>query len=1009
MALVSMAQAQIQYTIDGGTPAALPANRVINVGTLTNPITTLHIFDSSGVDDSIVGQVEIQGTATSQTALHIKVVNQADTSAFVEGPTFQLSPGLRDFGGLTFSNTALRDRSIVAVSVRGDVTGDIDIGQVWRIDAQREPENTFGGFINGNITAHKPNGAVIANADSIGYVRASVGITGDITAKGVHEEDSNSQGYLRILEHGSIGRIIVGPIETDSSNPSGGVQGDIVAEDGSIGSIYTTGWIGGDGNTPNIWAGDGIREIRAISEVNADDPNTASVLGKNFTANIKANAEMLRISSINPANYVFTSQSQDGALHLLETTGNYTGGRIDVGNIGCNEGCGGTLATSCERSGIYIKGSCDAYIYVSYDVLWANVVAGNFLKDVVIGRFMKGSVVAMGLPDSGSPDGFSNGIIESISVGYAPLPTTATNAYKRLGVGLCGLDSAPYTPSSPDRYFDPREDFGYNHECTATDGLIRAHDRIGTCAVKAVGLEFQPLVAECKTYAPRIEAPLILGSLTIDDFRAGAVWSGRLGSSTTYDEFYAEIHNVNVGCMSPHARVWMRDWAYPTETYAIADFGPYVLGEIHVPYVPANAAIRIGRSLANVEAPPFTVDGQRTDALCECWPLAGEVESCLLCEPVSSFEQSPRTPAFPWGICSGPRRGKVWIKNDQGLQGQIIINGEAAPDAAALLWSGEVDLRQSSEIPSCPLDQIAVIQPWTSGYRGPYYGWPSANVGGGAVGLVPYRLYAYDCEPRHYNDWHYDADQLDWPTCADDVLINSRFNDEVTLPDQTVLAQQTAKIRFYGPVYTLAPEAAPIEEQPYRVFYWISAEPRVFWADVTEAFTVTLNRSASGAVLSREVVVSHRDGAGPVSEGFYAVVFNTQEREPEVQPRYPLYCDGTTASPPPAPRVNVNGTVGYYFRIYPDCNGDGCIDAEDARCSDFVGFCPADLDNDGDYDNGGTTDNAVSVDDLIYFLAAFEAGDIAADLSSGLPGGEPDNAVDINDLLFFLIHFEAGC
>lgn len=374
----------------------------------------------------------------------------------------------------------------------------------------------------------------------------------------------------------------------------------------------------------------------------------------------------------------------------------------------CSESCGGTIGAGCERSGIYVKGTCDTNIYVKYDVLWANLVAGRFPKEIRIGHFIKGSVVAMGLPDPLAPDGFSNGEMASVTIGYEPLPANITSAYTRLGVGLCGLDSPPYTPFFPDHYYDPREDPGYDHECTATDGLVRAHDRIGTCAIRAVGLEFEPGVGigGCKTYAPRIEAPRIQESLTIDDFRSRAVWSGKLGPDTTYDEFYSEVHNVHVGCMSPAARVWMRDWAYPNETYATADFGPNVLGEIHVPSVPANAAIRIGRALADVEASPFTDAGQRTDALCACWPFSG-IHPCLLCEPVSTFEQSPRTPAFPWGACSGPRRGKVWIKEANGLHGQVIINGEAAPLDPAKLWSGEVDIGFATINPTCPGKIIA--------------------------------------------------------------------------------------------------------------------------------------------------------------------------------------------------------------------------------------------------------------------------------------------------------------
>ena len=71
--------------------------------------------------------------------------------------------------------------------------------------------------------------------------------------------------------------------------------------------------------------------------------------------------------------------------------------------------------------------------------------------------------------------------------------------------------------------------------------------------------------------------------------------------------------------------------------------------------------------------------------------------------------------------------------------------------------------------------------------------------------------------------------------------------------------------------------------------------------------------------------------------------------------------------------------------------------------------CPADLDNDGNLNNGGTRDRAVTIDDLLYLLAAFESGNLAADLDNGSNTGTRDNAVTIDDLLYFLTHFEAGC
>lgn len=56
-------------------------------------------------------------------------------------------------------------------------------------------------------------------------------------------------------------------------------------------------------------------------------------------------------------------------------------------------------------------------------------------------------------------------------------------------------------------------------------------------------------------------------------------------------------------------------------------------------------------------------------------------------------------------------------------------------------------------------------------------------------------------------------------------------------------------------------------------------------------------------------------------------------------------------------------------------------------------FCPADMSQDG----------AVNVEDILIFLAGFEAGDIpVADL-------DQNGGVDISDLLYFLSRYEEGC
>ncbi len=68
--------------------------------------------------------------------------------------------------------------------------------------------------------------------------------------------------------------------------------------------------------------------------------------------------------------------------------------------------------------------------------------------------------------------------------------------------------------------------------------------------------------------------------------------------------------------------------------------------------------------------------------------------------------------------------------------------------------------------------------------------------------------------------------------------------------------------------------------------------------------------------------------------------------------------------------------------------------------------CPSDLD---DGSGNGVPDGGVDINDLLYFLARYEAGHAAADLDDGSGSGVPDGGVDINDLLFFLARYEAGC
>ena len=87
--------------------------------------------------------------------------------------------------------------------------------------------------------------------------------------------------------------------------------------------------------------------------------------------------------------------------------------------------------------------------------------------------------------------------------------------------------------------------------------------------------------------------------------------------------------------------------------------------------------------------------------------------------------------------------------------------------------------------------------------------------------------------------------------------------------------------------------------------------------------------------------------------------------------------------------------------------GSADIQAQNINVMGTLGpTCDADLD---DGSVAGYPDGGVDINDLLYFLAQYEAGSIAVDLDDGSGTGTPDAGVDINDLLFFLAHYEAGC
>lgn len=82
------------------------------------------------------------------------------------------------------------------------------------------------------------------------------------------------------------------------------------------------------------------------------------------------------------------------------------------------------------------------------------------------------------------------------------------------------------------------------------------------------------------------------------------------------------------------------------------------------------------------------------------------------------------------------------------------------------------------------------------------------------------------------------------------------------------------------------------------------------------------------------------------------------------------------------------------------------IPTDDIRVMTGVPACIADVD---DGSGSGTPDGGVTIDDLLWYLGKFEAGDAAADVDDGSSTGTTDNGVTIDDLLYYLARFAGGC
>jgi hypothetical protein len=304
--------------------------------------------------------------------------------------------------------------------------------------------------------------------------------------------------------------------------------------------------------------------------------------------------------------------------------------------------------------------------------------------------------------------------------------------------------------------------------------------------------------------------------------------------------------------------------------------------------------------------------------------------------------------------------GRLYVTNEQGLAGQVIIDGSNAITPPGGWDSGEVRVR----LPSYDLPfAVAQLSPLNlTPDQGPYYERESSVLGGGSVGLVPFHVHDADCIPAR-NPSQLPPPELD--PADRRTFLNSAFAHADGTHAEHPFPPTTITVSFYGPVWNI--DSAP----PIEIFKANDATGQIASDAVSmsgsmyfDSFSV---RNSNSPPFSRDISFY---STPHFPEGLYAV---TAKRH-HTGGGGTLYSD-PVVGPLCANLLNTNNVpvadFTYYFRVLSDCDVNGqhdSIDIEDAAgtmhpidldgdgfidgCEVGLGYCDPDVNHDGNVDQG---------------------------------------------------------
>ncbi|HMN41639.1 MAG TPA: hypothetical protein PKE29_12395 [Phycisphaerales bacterium] len=920
----------------------------------------VRIYDTNSEHDGIptadIGPVTIQPNSPLPAQIRLLVAPPFFASDLTGLADFNFSPddampaGARSFRSLNAAGCAgvrcaiavTRDIGSASASPRDNIV----VAQAYRLQAPGQQDGS--GNIHADVTATMDSAdfrfGVFTGRPAIGHVMAGQSIQGTLLASGAPIDAFDVELF------NGIGKVLAGTTALRTGGAVFGITGDVKAERGRIGSILCNGPIGTSARKSQIRAGNGIDEVR----VALVDPGTGVVsvaAPYDIYADIAADLEYLPTRG----------ENSDATLRMVQTDGALTGS-IRAGNIPNGAG---------TPAGIVVRGVVDAPITVKYNMGHTSIIGASFTQPIWVGIQGGADIVATDRV---------NGTIPRVEIGYE---STIPDTYFGFVRGMTSIQCAPIPPTlnSPS---DPNYTFSRDHfdaddwiipdsnnpdrcfEAGAADSLVRAK-HIGVARVHTMSGFYGGFL---KPYIPRIEAETI-DSLEIGDLREGIVWSGRLEYSMGVlandpSNDYSSIGMMTVGIVGPHSDVWFKDCL-------VARFTGDIYGELHLPALAESERIVVNGRLLN-------------------WPNCSDPNDPVYPQPLgSSMFPSPRG-----GPCA--ERGAIRIRDPLGLAGQIILNAanaQADPmPTPESFWQGDVIVGWGTPATSITLNRDA-SQP----FRAPIYWATRAMLGGGAVGVAPFRMHEFDCDP--VNNFGIEYTQWDAVTVTDSHFLDS--GTPIPIP---------IKITSYGPV-------VPAIRVGTTRFPWQSAHSSTLGAivvqgvdehnhsqvmEVTSLFTVVA--PGTNGLDSRTIGLRRAAAASP-APGLYRVL-----------PRH--VASGLIAGEPAVEwpvRLDANGdpdgdgSPAYWFRIAPDCDGNHLNDLWEALntsvpvCQYTGDPCRADFNRDGTFE----------VQDIFDFLNAWFAGCMVVGVTPPSTYNCPQpadfngsGALEVQDIFDFLNAWFAG-